>query len=46
MLPRSRIIAVLIIGLGAAMIAAGAFLPRLVSDDPRIPLDLPDTTYA
>ncbi|MFC3849193.1 DUF3068 domain-containing protein [Corynebacterium hansenii] len=46
MLPRSRIIAVLIIGLGAAMIAAGAFLPRLVSDDPKIPLDLPDTTYA
>lgn len=45
MLPRSRIIAVLIIGLGAAMIAAGAFLPRLVSDDPKIPLDLPDTTY-
>lgn len=46
MLPRSRIIAVLIIGLGAAMIAAGAFLPRLVSDEPKIPLDLPDTTYA
>lgn len=45
MLPRSRIIAVLIIGLGAAMIAAGAFLPRLVSDEPKIPLDLPDTTY-
>lgn len=45
MLSRSRIIAVLIIGLGAAMIAAGAFLPRLISDDPKIPLDLPDTTY-
>ncbi|WP_295625113.1 DUF3068 domain-containing protein [uncultured Corynebacterium sp.] len=45
MLPRSRIVAVLIIGLGAALIAAGALLPRLVSDDPRIPLDLPDTTY-
>lgn len=45
MLPRSRIAAVLILGLGAALIAAGAFLPRFVDDAPKIPLDLPATTY-
>ena len=46
MLPRSRIASVLILGLGAALIVAGLLMPRLLSDDPKIPLDLPDTTYA
>lgn len=45
MLPRSRIASILIIGLGAALIVAGLLMPRLLSDDPKIPLDLPDTTY-
>lgn len=45
MLPRSRIASVLILGLGAALIVVGLLMPRLLSDDPKIPLNLPDTTY-
>ncbi|MEJ5919034.1 MULTISPECIES: DUF3068 domain-containing protein [unclassified Corynebacterium] len=45
MLPRSRIASVLILGLGAALIAIGVLLPRLLSDDPKLPLDLPPTSY-
>lgn len=44
MLPRSRIVSVLLLGLGAALIVAGLALPRLLDAEPRVPLNLPDTT--
>ena len=45
MLSRSRIAAILLMGLGAALIAVGVLLPRLLNSDPKIPLNLPPTSY-
>lgn len=45
MLPRSRVLSVLLLGLGAALIAAGLLAPRLIHGDSRLPLDFGDATW-
>nr|WP_120490999.1 DUF3068 domain-containing protein [Corynebacterium lactis] len=45
MLSRSRIVSILLIGLGAALIAVGVLLPKVINADPKLPLDLPATSY-
>lgn len=45
MLPRSRVISVLVLGLGAALLVIGLLLPRFVDTEPKVPLGLPDTTF-
>lgn len=45
MLPKSRIFSALVFGLGIALLVAGLILPRFVSVDARLPLDLSPTTW-
>ncbi len=45
MLPKSRIAASLVLGLAAALIAAGLFLPRALHTDSRIALDTGPVTW-
>lgn len=45
MLPKSRIISVLILGLGMALMAWALLWPRLVGEEARIPVDLEHTTF-
>lgn len=45
MLPKSRIAAALMLGLAAALIAAGLFLPRALHTDGRIALDTGGVTW-
>ncbi|WP_448851620.1 DUF3068 domain-containing protein [Corynebacterium sp. 335C] len=46
MLPRSRVAAILLTGLGTMLLAAGLLLPRWIPSQPAVPSDLPDTTLA
>ena len=46
MLPKSRIISVLVMGLGLALVAWGILWPRMVTMDARLPLDLEHTTFS
>ncbi|WP_291473148.1 DUF3068 domain-containing protein [Corynebacterium sp.] len=43
MLPKSRILSVLALGLGCILLGVGLILPRLVDADRPVPLDLGDT---
>jgi hypothetical protein len=45
MLSRSRILSILLLGLGTALLAAGILLPKVLNADPKMPLDLPPVTY-
>lgn len=45
MLSRTQLISVLVLGLGAALLVIGSVLPRITDQQPRVPLDLPDTTF-
>lgn len=45
MLPKSRLISILLLGLGAALLVAGLVVPRFVHGDGRMPLDLDTTTW-
>ena len=45
MLSRSRIASILLLGLGAALIAVGVLLPKVINSDPKLPLDVPPTSY-
>lgn len=45
MLPKSRIVAALLVGLGIALIAAGALAPKLLPADTRLPLDVGQQTW-
>ncbi len=45
MLPKSRIISALLVGLGVALVVAGLVAPRFLLGDGRMPLDLENTTY-
>ena len=45
MLPKSRIVSVLLLGLGVALIAAGIVAPAFLNFSPRMPLDLDKTTW-
>lgn len=45
MLPKSRIISALLLGIGVALVVWGLVAPRFVHADGRLPLDLEATTY-
>ncbi|QPK83514.1 DUF3068 domain-containing protein [Corynebacterium qintianiae] len=45
MLPKSRILAALLTGLGIALIVGGLLAPRFLIGDGRLPLDLEHTTW-
>lgn len=45
MLPKSRILAALLIGLGVTLIVGGLVAPRVLAADGRLPLDLEHTTW-
>ncbi|AWB81200.1 DUF3068 domain-containing protein [Corynebacterium yudongzhengii] len=45
MLPKSRIISALLVGLGIALIVGGLMAPRLIDSDGRLPLDLENSTW-
>lgn len=45
MLPTTRILSVLLLGLGVALVAVGILAPRWVNTDARLPLDLSQTTF-
>lgn len=45
MLPKSRIISALLVGLGLALMVAGLIAPMVLTTDGRLPLDLEDTTW-
>ncbi|KQB87361.1 DUF3068 domain-containing protein [Corynebacterium lowii] len=45
MLPTSRVVSVLLMGLGAALLIAGLLAPRLISTDGRLPLDMGELTW-
>lgn len=45
MLPKSRIFSALVFGLGVALLVAGLVMPRFISVDARLPLDLAATTW-
>ncbi|MDO5032374.1 DUF3068 domain-containing protein [Corynebacterium sp.] len=45
MLPKSRILSVLLLGLGVALVAAGLVAPSFLSFSPRLPLDIENTTW-
>ncbi|WP_018297798.1 DUF3068 domain-containing protein [Corynebacterium lubricantis] len=45
MLPKSRILSALLVGLGVALMVAGFAAPRFLLGDGRLPLDLENTTY-
>ncbi len=44
MLPKSRIVSVIILGIGSALAAAGLLFPHVVVTDARMPLSLEQTT--
>lgn len=46
MLPRSRILSVVLLGLGAALIAAGTLAPLLMHTDGRVPVSLEQNTLS
>lgn len=46
MLPKSRILSVLILGLGGALVIAGLLAPRFFHVDGRLPMDLQETTFS
>ncbi|WP_026162053.1 DUF3068 domain-containing protein [Corynebacterium ulceribovis] len=46
MLPRSRVVSVLLIMLGCVLLAAGFFAPRFIPTDGRMPLNIPTTTLS
>ncbi|WP_181997063.1 DUF3068 domain-containing protein [Corynebacterium diphtheriae] len=45
MLPTTRILSVLLLGLGVGLVAVGILAPRWVNTDARLPLDLSQTTF-
>ena len=45
MLPKSRILSALLVGLGLALVAAGLAAPAFLNGDARFPLDLEKTTW-
>lgn len=45
MLPKSRILSALLVGLGITLIVAGLIAPRMLNADGRLPLDLEQTTW-
>ena len=45
MLPKSRILSAILVGLGVALIAGGASAPAFINQDARLPLDLENTTW-
>ena len=45
MLSRPRILSILLLGLGTALLAAGILLPKVLNVDPKMPLDLPPVSY-
>lgn len=45
MLPTTRILSVLLLGLGVGLVAVGFLAPRWVNTDARLPLDLSQTTF-
>jgi len=45
MLPKSRILSALLLGIGVALIVWGIIAPKFVHADGRLPLDLTATTY-
>lgn len=45
MLPKSRIVSALLVGLGIALIVGGLVAPRFLDADGRLPLGLEHTTY-
>ncbi|MGV0342020.1 DUF3068 domain-containing protein [Corynebacterium mastitidis] len=45
MLPTSRVVCVLLMGVGAALLVAGALAPRVIQEDSRLPLDLGELTW-
>lgn len=45
MLPKSRIVSALLVGLGIALVAAGVLAPRLLPADTRLPLDVGQQTW-
>ncbi|AKE40520.1 putative secreted protein [Corynebacterium kutscheri] len=45
MLPTSRILSVIVLGLGLALVAWGIAAPRVIDADARMPLDLEKTTF-
>lgn len=45
MLPKSRILSALLVGLGVALMVAGLVVPRFYHADARLPLDLENTTW-
>ncbi|GAB3073557.1 DUF3068 domain-containing protein [Corynebacterium aquatimens] len=45
MLPKSRVISALLVGLGLALLLAGIAAPRFLNGDARFPLDLEHTTW-
>ncbi|AGS33958.1 hypothetical protein B841_02375 [Corynebacterium maris DSM 45190] len=45
MLPKSRILSALLVGLGVALMAGGLLSPALINADGRLPLDLENTTW-
>ncbi|MBV7294580.1 DUF3068 domain-containing protein [Corynebacterium sp. TAE3-ERU12] len=44
MLSRGRVLSVLLIGIGVAFIVAAFAIPRVIDDEPKVPLNLQDTT--
>lgn len=45
MLPKSRILSALLVGLGLALVVAGLVAPKFLNGDARLPLDLENTTW-
>ncbi len=45
MLARSRIIAIILVGVGTALLAVGTLLPRFIDGSPKLPLDIPPLSY-
>ncbi|GAB3942700.1 DUF3068 domain-containing protein [Corynebacterium tapiri] len=45
MLPLSRVLSALLLGLGIALVAGGFLAPALINADGRLPLDLRNTTW-
>jgi len=46
MLPKSRLLSFLLLGVGVALLVAGLVAPRFINEDARLPLDLGATTYS
>ncbi|MDK6259881.1 MULTISPECIES: DUF3068 domain-containing protein [Corynebacterium] len=45
MLPKSRVVSALLVGLGVALLVAGLLAPRLLPADARLPLDIGQQTW-